>query len=103
MGPDGRSIYFSLALSIGIERRSAGYDVIPRHAATARCTVAYNILFKYFIVGRLGLLTIQYRWLLTPHSDSHLGYLRKILLPPAISTHPAAASQTVVASFRSAR
>ena len=103
MGPDGRSIYFSLALPICIERRSAGYDVMPRHATTIRCTVAYNTLFKKLIVGRLGLLTVQHRWLLTPHSDSHLGYLRKILLPPAISTHPAAASQTVVASFRSAR
>lgn len=103
MWPDGRSIYFSLALQIGIERRSAGYDVIPQHAATARCTVAYNILFKNFIVGRLGPSIAQYRWLLTQHSGSHLGYLRKILLPPAISIHPAAASQTVVASFRSAR
>ena len=46
MGLDGRSIYFSQALSIGIERRSVGYDVIPWHAATARCTVAYNILLN---------------------------------------------------------
>ena len=44
MGPDGRSIYRSPALSIGIERRSAGYDVIPRHAATARHTIAQKTL-----------------------------------------------------------
>ena len=35
MGPDGHTIYFSLALSIGIERKSAGYNVVPWHAATA--------------------------------------------------------------------
>jgi len=44
MRPDGRYIYFSLALSIGIERRSAGYDVIPRHAATARHAIAQKTL-----------------------------------------------------------
>ena len=42
MGPDGRSIYFSLALLIGVERRTAEYDVIPQYAATAQCTVAYK-------------------------------------------------------------
>ena len=84
MRPDGRFIYFSLELSIGIEHRSAGHDVIPRHATTARHTVAYNKFFKCVIVGRLGLLIAQYKWLLTPHSGSHLGYLRKILLTPAI-------------------
>ena len=56
MGPDGRSIYFSLALSIGIERRTAGYDVMPRYAATARCTVAYkdclNTLLRAALVSQ---------------------------------------------------
>ena len=104
MGPDGLSIYFSLALSTCIERKSAGYNVIPWLATAARYSIAQKTLsLNPFIAGHLGLLTAQYRCLLTPRSDWHLGYLRKILLPRAISTHPAAASQTVVASFRSAR
>ena len=44
MRPDGRYIYFSMALSIGIERRSAGYDVIPQHAAEARHAIAQKNL-----------------------------------------------------------
>ena len=56
MGPDGRSIYFSLALSIGIERRTAGYHVIPRHAATAWYTVAnedcLNTLLRAALVSQ---------------------------------------------------
>ncbi len=39
-------------------------------------TVAYKDCLNTFIAGRLGLSTVQYRWLLKPHSDSHLGYLR---------------------------
>ena len=39
MGPDERSISFSLALSIGIKHRNARYDVMPGHAAKARCAL----------------------------------------------------------------
>ena len=56
IGPERRSIYFSLALSIGVERRTAGYDVIPLYAATARCTVAYknclNTLLRAALVSQ---------------------------------------------------
>ena len=56
MGPDGRSIYFSLTLSISVERRTAGYDVIPRYTATARCTDAYkdclNTLLRAALVSQ---------------------------------------------------
>ena len=55
---------------------------------------------KTFIEGRLGLLTAQYRCLLTPHNDWNFGYLRKILLMPAISILPQAESQTVGALSR---
>ena len=46
MGPDGRSIYFSLTLSIGIERRSAGVqDMMLQHGMPlqrgARLRIAY--------------------------------------------------------------
>ena len=55
MWPDGRSIYFSLALSIGIERRSAGYDVIPRQApqcgARLRITYCLNHLLWAALVS----------------------------------------------------
>ena len=63
-------------------------------------TVAYKDCLNTFIAGRIGLSTVQYRWLLKPHSDSHLGYLRKILLLPAISILPQAVSQTVGALSR---
>ena len=44
MRPNGRYIYFSMALSIGIEHRSGGYDVIPQHAAEARHAIAQKNL-----------------------------------------------------------
>ena len=58
MGPGGRFILFILALSIGIERRTAGYDVIPRHAATARCTVAYKEVINTLV--RAALVSQQF-------------------------------------------